>query len=704
MNLSTNLEGQMLIPGIVVLGVLLQTPSTEAGKLLTTDIRAASADKVLAKLSRETGLRMEAGPRVSNDILIISVRDQPLIDVCRQLAHVTAGTWRKLQSGWVLERSEAQESKERDAAFANRESLMAKALEDLKSSVSRAWTEAEIQRLVALKKRGDIYNLPESDGDQVAVAGAVPRALARCLKDIPIKEFAKLEDGGSFVFSTHPNPWQRALGKNADQAVSLLDKEQSLWSKVLKQKFSADQLHEDRSIDFDGSNWSLSDHQPWARTKPFLPKVERLVLGARIEWSQTLVLQLLGTDRSGSVAFEFEYQAYYPGRFGPEYREVEKPTLLPLSPQSRAYLALRDLDTSWPRTTKGREESLKTLRPWLVSPDQHDPLDLLASDAFLGYAKSKGLNLVGLLSDGHFAYGEEEGLTLERVAVDIRHDTDVKRSGKWLLVKPEFPSENRKHGADRKALAAAAKRLASLDSADLEWACQRWMTVQHAPYYHFSEQFFTLLTPAHQDWMQQGTPYMLGFYASLTREQRSMLAAGGSLSPADLTADQKVRLHKAIFGTKSNYTILYGPGGQRAPHSLEWPRKLEMSLTIRAPKETHRHVFAFVGEPNKEEAYLADIDLEEPTYSPANVRIELNPNNLKPALYEIRLQDHVVLQINHSPIATLVATFQEEIQPAKDKPKPLDQLPGEVSQKVQAVINKMKDWENLFRRAADRKP
>src|SRR5688500_20355906 len=81
----------LLLAAVTLGGTLF---AQEPNPRVTFSMKAATVDKVVEALAKQTGVKIAASPAISREVVLISVTDVPLETLLAKLADVVSGEWR----------------------------------------------------------------------------------------------------------------------------------------------------------------------------------------------------------------------------------------------------------------------------------------------------------------------------------------------------------------------------------------------------------------------------------------------------------------------------------------------------------------------------------------------------------------------------------------------------------------------------------
>lgn len=536
---------------------------------------AARASVLLKDLSKETGVPLSASVRMADEVLIVKVKDVPIKDLLAKMAEAADAEWRPLEGGYELGRpSTLQNAAEREERQERAAAIQARLSEAVgKIAGLPAFTQAEANKMAEEQEKAinDWRKSIESGGRAVnnLTRDDTPssRAVVALLDSIGASALATLPKGRRVVFSTSPNRVQYALSNKARQVVSDFVASQRMLSTANQQ------LKKDDTRQFFVAGTNGGDLGPG---DPSLG-IGKAILSVT-HANNVLRAELIVADTNGQTLASGMYTlatVVSPGDTAksadPAKEKIE------LSDLAKEYVKLtrRDTPTGGVRTvqgsmmvvvngssiTLGSNPGEKTvalsdaLRARLIRPEEFDPQGLVPEEALTSVSNARGENLVACLPDSAimpitWAFATDVDMNTLMTRVLPNNGVQVKEENGWLTATPRFPTSSREQRIDRVAYGKLLRtmngqRLVRLGQlADFVKAQSK--TVDLGDYDGVTMRLIN--APAASDAMTMlSQPDMLRFYASLTRQQRDVLEAGGVVTVANLGAPQTQPLFDEVF-------------------------------------------------------------------------------------------------------------------------------------------------------------
>jgi len=211
---------------------------------LTLSIPAARIPVVLEQISKETGLALEAGRAMRNEVVCVRVTAASTETVLAKLAQVTGGEWR--ESGGVRRlfpsiEVEKRERQERIAKLTSGASAMLKHEREVVARV-RTMNEQSMRPMVDLVRKSIEYDRTHKDDSGSKFAQELEakspgspgeRLMSRLLDRIPFKDWISLAPGERIVFSSNPTPMQIGFANGGDADIQRYVAEYKVWMATL---------------------------------------------------------------------------------------------------------------------------------------------------------------------------------------------------------------------------------------------------------------------------------------------------------------------------------------------------------------------------------------------------------------------------------------------------------------------------------------
>lgn len=564
---------------------------------VTFSTRAARASQVVKALGALAKVDLQVSPQTENEVLVVSVKDVPLIDVMTRIATVASGEWKREGSVYRLVASQTVRNLEQRDETAKRIALIRKGIESRITNEEK--TEKRMAKLAAdaaaksksiskveakpTKKSGEEEN--KADEDQAAAPNAAydEHAITELLKEIDPSVLAQVDAGDRIVFSTEPTRTQRSLGQNATEVVNEF---------IQKHDSTVTATPPDVTEQLSG----LSDQQAemikqmMKRQMSKIGQASKALLIASSSpmaifgISNSIQLELRIYDSKGGVAFsgtstletdENDFMAKVRAQAeeaaeaaaaGKSPADALKPTVPPakstpieLSEDSKA---LEEAAGGM----KGDKFSMKLgqdLRKKLFSPSIYDPLSFIETDEILAYAKLKGKPLVANLPDQAFGSittgigGEKKSLEAYAEEIDKGTVMTSVKDESFTVIKPAFPAKSRVDRLDRVALTTLMQAAREKGVPSLEDLCAYAQVAPNPAQGGVGQTYVMLFVPGAISMGLEGMTSwdMLRFYGQLSPEMRASLSNGGKLAISGLTPSQRSLVERMTYGSESQLTV-----------------------------------------------------------------------------------------------------------------------------------------------------
>lgn len=195
-----------------------------AADTVTLSVNGRPVGEVLEEVTRQTGIRLEAGNSVRGVPLFIRVKDMPAKTFFERLLKVTDAEWDRRDDTLILVRGSNKTRQAIEVEIRDRTPRVAEAIKKyLEQNKQREdWSESAVQERIKrdLEMREQLRRQLGDAGSFISTmstSSASPGTLVlhEALRRIPAAAFASVLPGKRLVFSSSPNPLQRALPYNA---------------------------------------------------------------------------------------------------------------------------------------------------------------------------------------------------------------------------------------------------------------------------------------------------------------------------------------------------------------------------------------------------------------------------------------------------------------------------------------------------------
>lgn len=513
--------------------------------------KGVRAPVVIAELAAAANLQLSVSMEFANEPLTVSVSQVEAEELLERIAAVLGGTWRMERNGTRrLIPAAAKVSQERRQIEAAKLDKIGKLRAKIAASMQ--------QRLTALPGA-------PAPGD-----GSVSRA--QLILGIPAATLASIAPYERIVFSTSPNPMQRALPVPADVWLAVA-KSMSESASARSADAGEPKTDDERKLEeFEDFFTPSFERRPWSGA----PAEMHLIVSARAgeltaEWTQPS-FEIRAYDAAGALLdSDMMYLASLtrplPGPDREPAVEVPVPEELggeptrsgardsPKTPitYSADSTAIHDLMVSGQVEAKLREELVAKMR----RVDAHDPLGYGYGEALLAVAKAHGKALVACLPDDPFEVAELPQ-TVERF-LDMVKAADAivwEDSGDWRLVRPKYPELTRKSRVDRQALASALEATGARDVLTLDmraalaaalvrepsWSWRKWIAA-------ICPNFLAQGVFESADWTA------LRLWGLLTKGQRDAIREGRAVPAGSLEGEARTLARRMVYGSRAKLVV-----------------------------------------------------------------------------------------------------------------------------------------------------
>jgi len=516
----------------------------QAGQSVALFLPAAPVPKIVAELSKATGVPMAATMVLGKDIVTIDVHDRPLSEVMERLAKTLDASWKNDKGTFRLNRSDAQSTAQENTERQYREKQIAAEI-----SRSKALRDGTLTLEDAKKLRQQFEKLREKNprysfdpyGELSGAISMAParRALIRLIAQLDLSEVSLLEPGDRIAYSNKPTHTERQFSFPIEDLLGRFVAEQNVWAEAAgtvseggPSRMADDPLDANQAITQSPDRILLianrTNSSALVTFSLFLIAGEKTV-GTANAW--------IGTDSIRKMSREMFANAPAAG------------TKITLSPSS---LKILQATKGFGRPAQGPAPGPTTDVVDLIShPDKIDPLALVATDGFVSVAAAKHLNLIASLPDELIALNfvpNPSAQTLEGFlqAASGYGDLDVSEKDGWLIAKPAKAYSARLIRVDRTALATYLSSIVATGRASLDAQGQFALVAQPSDYDTVGMPIGMLIDinstqNVDKDWVT------LKLWGSLTREQRSLLVSGQKIAFKDLTPEQSGLVEREAF-------------------------------------------------------------------------------------------------------------------------------------------------------------
>lgn len=408
---------------------------------VTFETKAVGVPDLLARLSPVVGRKLECDGAFASEVMVVAVTDVTADDLLAKIARAGTGVWEKEGDRLILKPDAKRRAEQERERVDTREKRVQVILD-------------RCARELAVDYKGETQK-ERKDGvtSQSALLEnkrrtPMSRLAMRLLVGIGAKELAEVQGMDRRVYAVSPNALQRAWPKGGEAALAEFRKE---W------KTRQDFPHEINGILDIGGNWSSISGMGVSPDMTF--NRIWISIGDVFNTSGSEKPAVLGLFASTFTGITGTVDLYEPPA-GPIQPEVSPDdTALTFEPETVEFAKVFSPVANVDHLVLEPGSALGSM----ILKEGFEPL-AMGSELYLQFAKTKGLDMVSLVSDGSlttlFSLGQKEvkASALEQV---LRRSSTYEEEEGWLVTAPSQHAESRRSRDDRKMM-----RQVILDSAD----------------------------------------------------------------------------------------------------------------------------------------------------------------------------------------------------------------------------------------------
>ncbi len=533
---------------------LLATVSISAqdmNKIVSAEVRAASAPAAIAELSKQVGYPLEAMPATKDDILIIKVTDVPLNILLQKIASATNTEWEQTANGMRLIRTDPIRRKEANEEYAKLVGQIQASLDKTHKTTAEEgeFTDRNAQltadRLVNMQERQQSGQMVTDWQEQqrLTLEGPAYRLMRKVSVLLDAKTIAAVPEGRNVVYSNMPNRMQHQLPGNIQPLVQTYIKEQAIWAKAVKAA---------RDRRGGQQNWYFEN-----MSDPSNRKIGKVLLSLnRSRQSRGVQLRLIVSDEKGRLigsanhVLGWDWEAYTTQAQQAAKTSASKEEDIRFSRTSQliqeAFVALR---TASERNAQTNVSANPEVREILINPDKFEPLSIIATDCVFETARIKNVDIVCSAPDMIFYTGAVMGgqnLKPTTYLNNLNYLMDVETSNGWLVMKPVVPSSARRQRADRVLLGQFVRQAIKEGRVSLDNRASYAFKSGMEEETYFPTYILSLVGIVPQDEFG-GEWNTLRLYGSLTANQRQAAKASQPIPFRSLQPAQLEILRNVVF-------------------------------------------------------------------------------------------------------------------------------------------------------------
>ena len=502
----------------------------DANPKVTFQRPMASVVSIIQDLAKQTDVPIRVDPEMRNEILLISVRNQPLRRVLHEIAEATAGEWVASPSGQALVRSRAGMDLRHREELAWQRTLLKPQFDAMTIPIAEPYTKE-----MAISGLGVTKATPHP-----TYWGDPPNRLLRpLLKRIGFDAIAQVKPGERIVFSTDPNPRQLRLPPLSKADIDRYRQEQHYIDQVAA------------TIPHTYGNDGIVEGQYFDDPPKPLPEVGKILVTIKgyvglsqrvVDESFTMNIEIF--DRQGHSIRSAGVALNAPDAKVNRHEPPPGPndTPLNLTERSRAFYLPIFKDSGVPQPSLYRETNLH--------PDLYDPVGFGVSEALLEESDKTGRNEVAVLPDSviplmlvaDFNSKWSVNQLLDLIVPNVAHWVD--EVGGWRKLVPNDPISCMRMRCDRLSMKQLAGSI-SLPGSMVNAFCAYYYANPNVFEWDLAYQFTTHVKNPDSGW--GGDHRIAGFYGSLWPGARDKLLRTGQIPVLDLTTAQRVALNRLLY-------------------------------------------------------------------------------------------------------------------------------------------------------------
>lgn len=434
---------------------------------VTFETRATTVAQALAACGKANNLDLTCGGPIAKQVVVVSIKDQPLEVFLKKFAEATSGAWNINNGKYELVLSPSAVKVEEEAEIARRAKGFAKSIaEQTKTLDANSVSENELfKRLNDMKALMDQIQSGSEDQNQELydkssrLQDLMPtqQLLKRIAASFAPQELAALPADSRLVYATDPTRMQKPLNQPSQRAFSAFAQDFARMAAAVN-RFPKEQRDTFLSM-LSASSMSGAP--------------SKVIVGFTRYGGDSLSIDLQVLDRNSQVlcngsmnlgATEFAMDS--DGKVDQTKTPAqEKP--IKVSDESRTYYQMisRNADS-----VKGAFEMLQEpLKGKVLNPETTDPLSYGITDLFLAAAAQKGKPLVALIPDEAYLFDCGNNLTPDQFISQLEDASWMKvaDSDGWLIGRPLHPAEARLQRLDRIAYGKLIRGIAEARQVNL---------------------------------------------------------------------------------------------------------------------------------------------------------------------------------------------------------------------------------------------
>lgn len=489
---------------------------------ISLDEPAMPLRRLLPIVSKAAGVEILASGNVSQDVVLLKVKEQPVGEVLRRIAEEDGAEVEPTKTGFRLVRTTSSERKEHQGALARRIASMRPELESIATTLNQPADERAYRTLYPMLKgeREKVGGSWTRNGSNTSHARMpATRAVMRAIRLVPLDVLANLQEGDSVVYSNLPTKLQRPLPALED-VLRTFRREQNAWADAVTKlgKLEPNQYAED----------------PFRHADPIDVSPARAVLiVSRTNSADASFVRLVMLDRRGEEVGLASYGLVSTEmqRGMSEFLKPSDGTLVPMSAETKAFLGgLPRRDGTGPEVPTPEAVAL------LSKPEEYDPLSYGATDLVRDLAGDRPI--VAVLPDTVWFVGLFTPGPLKRSnRAMFASMAEAREEGGWLLVRPREPEMTRRNRVDRRVLGTFIRTIVAAKRVPLDAYAEYAWKASGATYDYVGVPMAMLFDDP--TFNPDVSWRSLRFYGSLSVVDRAALLSGATKRWVNLSPEQR---------------------------------------------------------------------------------------------------------------------------------------------------------------------
>lgn len=448
---------------VALLACVALTQAQDVSRKLDYKTVAIPLDRALREISKQAGIGLFADEALGSEIIILRLHEVTTQEAMKQIAKAIGGEWRKAPDGFELYRSADMADKLHAKAVDIRAQAIKKAIDEkvVRLKLGQPMSDQEAASLATRFLKEFEESRKRSDRDswrkfsEMRASFPTQRALWQLLSRIDPRTLADVEESQKVVYSTIPTSMQRELRLDLRPLAEQIFREQRAFAQGVATALKDQPKGEDQETT------SFPGEQSERVAMRSVPEKFVLVIDQPY-FSEGLSVTLAAVDDKGKLLFQTSDRLGFAEDWSALEAEQAK---VVTSSKDEPDIALSPISKALMGFMQGPEVGTQTLsgeaKQAILHPEQLDPLATATSEAMLGLAEYKNVNLVMYPDDAMFMVamfaGQSKSLKPSVLLQSARAfgsmmDTQVIEEPGWLLVVPNNPLETYRNRTNREAL------------------------------------------------------------------------------------------------------------------------------------------------------------------------------------------------------------------------------------------------------------